>query len=193
MSIEHIITIVIATIGWTLAVIQFFVNRKWQKCDYIKQQRYEAYKGFMNKLDSIGASMRLDPSKSVFSLVSEFLASILQNTGNEYVDPEATVATFSHKLLEQTKLSCEPLQEINGEINNIKLIASKELLVKLEELQKLNKDLYNEMMLSLNAIGKEKIPNFESLQTVGQQERWNRFQPLQEEIRHMMRKEIGIE
>lgn len=147
----------------------------------------------MNKLDSIGASMRLDPSKNVFSLVSEFLASLLQSVGNEYVDPEASVATFSHKLLEQTKLSCEPLQEINGEINNIKLIASKELLVKLEELQKLNKDLYNEMMLSLNAIGKERIPNFESLQTVGQQERWNRFQPLQEEIRHMMRKEIGIE
>lgn len=193
MSVEHIITIVIATIGWTLAIIQFFVNRRWQKRDYIKQQRYEAYKGFMNKLDSISASMRLDPSKNVFSLMTEFLSSILQSISNDSVDPQASVASFSHRLLEQTKQSCEPLQEINGEINNIKLIASEELLVKLEELQNLNKDLYNEMMLSLNAIGKEQIPNFDNLRTVGQQERWNRFQPLQEEIRHMMRKEIGLE
>lgn len=193
MSVEHIITIVIATIGWTLAIFQFFVNRRWQKRDYIKQQRYEAYKGFMNKLDSIGASMRIDPSKNVFSLMSEFLASILQSIGNDSIDPQTSVASFSHRLLEQTKQSCEPLQEINGEINNIKLIASDALLVKLEELQNLNKDLYNEMMISLNAIGKENIPNFESLQTVGQQERWKRFQPLQEEIRHLMRKEIGLD
>lgn len=193
MSLEYMITIAIAAIGWTLAIIQFFVNRKWQKQDYIKKQRYEAYRGFMNKLDSIGTSMRFDPSKNVFSMMSEFQDSILQSVGNDSVDPQISVSSFLHRLLDYTKQSCEPLQEINGEINNIKLIASDALLVKLEELQNLNKDLYNEMMISLNDIGNEKIPSFESLQTVGQQERWNRFQPLQDEILQLMRKEIGLD
>ena len=100
--------------------------------------------------------------------------------------------SFTNKVLEQTQKNCEPLQQINGEINNIKLIASEELLDKLNELQELNQDLYNEMMLALKAIGKDQIPNLDSLKTVGQQERWQRFQPLYDDIRIIMRKEIGI-
>ena len=193
VSPELFFTAIAAIVGWTLAILQFFINRSWQKKDYIKQQRYEAYKGFMTKLDSINTAMRLDPSSSIFSLTTDFMSSIINNAAEGALNVTDSLASFSMELLKRVKKSCEPLQEINGEINNIKLIASASLLEKLEELQTLNQDLYNEMLLSLNKIGQERIPDFNSLKTVGQQARWSRFQPLKEEIQSLMRKEIGIE
>lgn len=193
MTTELIISIVIAAAGWIWAIIQFFTNRRWQKKDYVQQQRYEAYKGFMGKMDSISESMRNDPTKSVFSMVKEFMASLLTSITSEPFDVRTTTLTFTNQLLDQTQKSCEPLQQINGEINSIKLIASDELLEKLDELQALNQDLYNEMMLALKAVGKEQIPDFQELKTVGQQERWKRFKSLYSEIRRIMRKEIGIQ
>jgi len=193
MTTELIISIVIAAVGWIWAIIQFFTNRRWQKKDYVQQQRYEAYKGFMGKMDSISESMRNDPTKSVFSMVKEFMASLLTSITSEPFDVRTTTLTFTNQLLDQTQKSCEPLQQINGEINSIKLIASDELLEKLDELQALNQDLYNEMMLALKAVGKEQIPDFQELKTVGQQERWKRFKSLYSEIRRIMRKEIGIQ
>lgn len=193
MTTELIISIVIAAAGWIWAIIQFFTNRRWQKKDYVQQQRYEAYKGFMGKMDSISESMRNDPTKSVFSMVKEFMASLLTSITSEPFDVRTTTLTFTNQLFDQTQKSCEPLQQINGEINSIKLIASDELLEKLDELQALNQDLYNEMMLALKAVGKEQIPDFQELKTVGQQERWKRFKSLYSEIRRIMRKEIGIQ
>lgn len=192
MTIELFVTICIAAIGWILAIIQFHTNRKWQKLDVLRQQRYEAYKGFMCKMDSINEAMRNDPSRSVFSLSKEFLASVLAGIKKDTYDAGEAMLSFVNQLLDQTQKNCEPLQKINGEINSIKLIASDELLEKLDELQALNQDLYNEMMLALKAIGKEKIPDFQNLKTVGQQERWKRFESLYSEIRKTMRKEIGI-
>lgn len=193
MTTELIITIVIAAAGWIWAIIQFFTNRRWQKKDYIQQQRYEAYKGFMGKMDSISKSMRSDPTKSVFSMIKEFMASLLASITSDSFDAGTATITFTNQLLDQTQKSCEPLQQINGEINSIKLIASDELLGKLDELQALNQDLYNEMMLALKAVGKEQLPDFQELKTVGQQERWKRFESLYSEIRKIMRKEIGIQ
>lgn len=193
MTTELIITIIIAAAGWIWAIFQFFTNRRWQKKDYIQQQRYEAYKGFMGKMDSISESMRNDPTKSVFSMIKEFMASLLASITSDSFDAGTATITFTNQLLDQTQKSCEPLQQINGEINSIKLIASDELLGKLDELQALNQDLYNEMMLALKAVGKEQIPDFQELKTVGQQERWKRFESLYSEIRKIMRKEIGIE
>lgn len=193
MTTELIITIIIAAAGWIWAIFQFFTNRRWQKKDYIQQQRYEAYKGFMGKMDSISESMRNDPTKSVFSMIKEFMASLLASINSDSFDAGTATITFTNQLLDQTQKSCEPLQQINGEINSIKLIASDELLGKLDELQALNQDLYNEMMLALKAVGKEQIPDFQELKTVGQQERWKRFESLYSEIRKIMRKEIGIQ
>ena len=193
MTTELIITILIAAAGWIWAIFQFFTNRRWQKKDYIQQQRYEAYKGFMGKMDSISESMRNDPTKSVFSMIKEFMASLLASITSDSFDAGTATITFTNQLLDQTQKSCEPLQQINGEINSIKLIASDELLGKLDELQALNQDLYNEMMLALKAVGKEQIPDFQELKTVGQQERWKRFESLYSEIRKIMRKEIGIQ
>ena len=193
MTTELIITIIIAAAGWIWAIFQFFTNRRWQKKDYIQQQRYEAYKGFMGKMDSISESMRNDPTKSVFSMIKEFMASLLASITSDSFDAGTATITFTNQLLDQTQKSCEPLQQINGEINSIKLIASDELLGKLDELQALNQDLYNEMMLALKAVGKEQIPDFQELKTVGQQERWKRFESLYSEIRRIMRKEIGIQ
>ena len=192
MTTELIVTIILAVPGWVWAIIQYLTNRRWQKRDFLQRQRYDAYKGFMSKMDSISEAMRDDPTKSLFSMFKEFMTSLASNIASESYNHSEIMLSFTNKLLEQTQRNCEPLQQINGEINNIKLIASEKLLEKLDELQELTIDLYNEMMLALNAIAKEQAPNIDNLKTVGQQERWQRFQPLYDDILRIMRKEVGI-
>lgn len=193
MTTELIITILIAIVGWIWATTQFFTNRKWQKQDYIKQQRYEAYKSFMGKMDSIHETMREDPTKSVILMTKEYMDSLLKSIFDGTADDaETATRSFTNKLLDQAQKSSEPLLQIDGEINAIKLIASDELLARIVELQNLNKDLYNEMMIALDAVGKNHEARLQSLSSVGQQERWKRFESLYAEIRSIMRKEIGI-
>lgn len=189
---SELVTIGIAVLGWLLAIFQFIANRRWQKRDRLQTRRYEAYNSFMSQMDSISESMRNNPTTSVTSMIKEFMAAVISSMNNDAIDVGSATLSFTNKLLDQTQECCKPLMQINGEINSIKLIASKKLLIKLEELQKLNEDLYNEMMLALKVIGKEQIPDFQNLKTVGQQERWKRFESLYAEIRKIMRKEIGI-
>ena len=188
MGTEQYITLALGLGGWILAAIQFFVNRGWQKKDRIKEQRYDAYCSFMNKLDGINSSMQLDPATSIFSLTFDFVNEIQNGT----LDPAHSMADYGKRLLEQTKKSVEPLMVITNEINTLKLIASPTLLKKLEELKQLCNDLYNEMMLSLSKISGPKLEEYQELKTVGQQERWKRFGSLNEDIFKLMRKELGI-
>jgi hypothetical protein len=189
MDVNQIITLIIGLGGWIFVGIQFFVNRKWQKKDRIKEQRYAAYNAFMEKLDSINSVMKTDPSSSIFALTSEFVEEIRKGAVN---DPAQVMSDFGKKLLEQTKKSVEPLMMVQNEINSMRLIASPALLVKLEELKMLCTDLYNEMMRSLSKISGPQLEEFQQLKTIGQQERWKRFGPLNEEIVSLMRKEVGV-
>ena len=95
------LSIVIAAAGWIWAIFQFFTNRRWQKKDYVQQQRYEAYKGFMGKIDSISESMRNDPTKSVFSMIKVFLASLLASITSDSFDAGTATLTFTNQLLDQ--------------------------------------------------------------------------------------------
>ena len=190
MGIDQIITLALGLAGWVFAIVQFVTNRKWQKKDRIKEQRYLAYKAFLEKLDIINSSMQTDPASSVFALTFDFVEDIRKGSST---NPSQTVADYGKRILEHTKKSVDPLLVVTNEINSLKLIASPILLKKLEELKLLCHDLYSEIMLCLSKISGPELEEFQQLKTVGQQERWKRFASLNDEIFKLMRKEIGVE
>ena len=82
MTIELIVTIIIAVIGWGWAITQFCYKRKWQKRDAIAARRYDAYSQYMRKYEEISENIRKDP-QSVFMLYAEFVAKAIKANGEE--------------------------------------------------------------------------------------------------------------
>lgn len=185
---DMVVTIIIAIVGWAFAFYQMIKNRNWQKKDMLANRRYEAYQTFMKKLDEITGTIRNNP-KAIYGVPKDLMTTLIE--GDDNVINEALVE-FNQKLVEYVKESVQPLIIINQEINPLLLIASDELMLKLNRLKALIEDFYNEVQNCLSAINSKDGNSFKVLETIGHNERWREFQTLNDEIIKLMRKEINV-
>lgn len=183
------ITSAIALFGWIFGIIQFVAKRKWQKKDFLREKRVRAYQKYMNKIDEIGNSMKMNPLSETFVMLNDFIPSLLNGEPDEF---DQALIKFNTRLIENIKQSLIPLTIVNQELNEIRLIASDELVEKIEELRNLTNDLSNEMQNCLNRINTKDPNSFAELKTIGTDQRKARFSKLNEEIFKLMRKEINI-
>ena len=188
MNVTLFITIAIALIGWVLAFIQMYKNRQWQKKDLLANRRYDAYNRFMVQLDSMSSNMKKFPQKMIGEMLGNFILAIHKEGAN--IDEE--LIKFNTEVSKFLQSSIEPLYIMKQEIAALKLIASPELLVKLDELQNLSEDHYNDFQNCLSKISPKDANSFKPLETIGKDARWQRFSSLYEEITILMKKEIQI-
>ena len=188
MTTELIVAIILAVGGWVCAIWQFSVNRRWQKKDKLSDRRYEAYKSFMKKLDAVNESMRKNPN-FIFGEMESFLQVILRGSSE---DSNTALERFLQSQFDMVKESTMPLLIITQEINELTLIASEELMVKLSELKKIVDDFYNETINCLSLISAKDPKSFKTLETIGHENRMLEYKDLYKEIVRMMRKEINV-
>jgi hypothetical protein len=189
MEVKDYITIGIAILGWTWAIIQFIISRKHQKHDKILEKRFEVYSNFMNKMDEMNNKMRTDP-KMIFGTSSELMATLL--TGEEE-DMNNALVNFNTELVNMTKKSVEPLLIVNQELNKLKMVCSNEMLPKIEEYKKLTTDYSDEFQIVLNKLSSNKDIEItaKELGNIGHQDRNVRLMTIWKEIETMMRDELG--
>ncbi|MTK51856.1 hypothetical protein [Paludibacter sp.] len=189
MEIKDYITIGIAILGWTWAIIQFIISRKHQKYDKILEKRFEVYSNFMNKMDEMNNKMRTDP-KMIFGTSSELMATLLSG---EEEDRNNALVKFNTELVNMTKKSVEPLLIVNQELNKLKMVCSNEMLPKIEEYKKLTTDYSDEFRIVLNKLSSNKDIEItaKELGNIGHQDRNVRLMTLWKEIETMMRDELG--
>ncbi len=189
MEIKDYITIGIAVLGWTWAIIQFRLSRKHQKQDKILEKRFEVYSNFMNKMDEMNNKMRTDP-KMIFGTSSELMATLLSG---EEQDMNNALVKFNEDLVNMTKKSVEPLLIVNQELNKLKMVCSNEMLSKIEEYKKLTTDYSDEFQIVLNKLSSNKDLEItaKELGNIGHQDRNVQLMTLWKEIETMMRNEIG--
>lgn len=189
MDISRYITFGIAVIGWSLAISQFFLSRKYQKQDKIIEKRFEVYADFMKKIDEMNKNMRTNPN-SVFDKSTEMFSSII--SGDEEAMDSALIK-FNSDIISMTRNSIEPLSIITSEINKLKIICSNSMLPKIEEYKKLILDYTDEFQIVLNKLSSNPDLNVtvKELTNLGNQERNLRLTRLWNDIEKMMREEIG--
>ena len=188
MEHKDILLIVIAFFGWTWGIIQFFINRRNQKKDKLIDRRFEAYSAYMKKADELMSNVRNDPNM-IYGISTDFMQIAL--SGDEEKMNNALIQ-FNEKLLEFVKKATEPLLILKQELNSFLIICSDELSSKIEEFSLLTTDFNNEMQKSLSLISPNDSNSMvRQLETLGQNERWLRFESLNKEIINQMRKEIG--
>ena len=188
MTIELIITCILAVAGWAWAIVQFIVNRRWQKKDKLADRRFEAYSNFMKKLDDVNTSLRNNPNL-LFGDVGKLLKIV---SGGNPENINNALIEYNQCLINAVKMSTEPLLVINQEVNNLLLISSDELKVKLTVMKGIVDDYNNEIHNCLSLISAKDSSSFAQLSTVGHDIRWDDYQRLYEEIVQLMRKELNI-
>ena len=183
---KEILIAISAILGWLFAVFQFIMNKKDRK----QNRKFETYSGYMAKVDKIMHNISNAPQK-LLELNIDFLKTIINNTGDENIINESLIQ-YNEKIKDFILNATEPLMILRQELNQLKLICSNEILVKINEMNKLALDYNNAVQKSLGA----SIPNninstVSELQVLTQDERWHSFENLNNEILNIMRKEIG--
>lgn len=175
-------------LGWIWGIIQFRLNRKYQKTDKAIEKRFEVYSNFMNQMDEMSINMRKNPN-ATYGISTEFMAEML--TGDEERINNALLK-FNENLLETTRDSLQPMMIVNSELNKLKLVASEKLLPKINEYKTLVNDYTNEFQSVLNSLStKNDLEyNAKQLQSLGHEERGKRMGELWLQIENLMRDEI---
>jgi hypothetical protein len=187
MENKDIWIIAIGILGWSWAVIQFFINRRNQKKDKAIDKRFDVYSAYMKKSDEIMENMRTDPSM-IYGVTNDFMANIL----SENIDINGALLKYNSELLEYTKKSIQPLQILSQELSTLFLVCSDELLPKIQEYKTLANDLSNNFQMVLNSINPNNSDDMVSkLHTIGHDNRALKLAELNSEIMQIMRKEIG--
>jgi hypothetical protein len=188
MEIKDYFIIGLGILGWIWGIIQFRLNRKYQKADKAIEKRFEVYSNFMNQMDEMSLSMRNDPN-ATYGISTEFMSEIL--TGDEERINNALLK-FNENLLETTKKSLQPMLIVNSELNKLKLVASEKLLPKINEYKTLVNDYTNEFQSVLNSLSTKNDLEFNAkqLESIGHESRNIRMGELWSEIEILMRDEI---
>lgn len=188
MDTKDYFIIGLGILGWIWGIIQFRLNRKYQKVDKAIEKRFEVYSNFMNQMDEMSMNMRKNPN-ATYGISTEFMAEML--TGDEDRINNALLK-FNENLLETTRDSLQPMMIINSELNKLKLVASEKLLPKITEYKTLVNDYTNKFQSVLNSLStKNDLEyNAQQLQSIGHEERGKRMGELWIEIETLMRDEI---
>lgn len=189
METKDYFIIGLGVLGWVWAIIQFRLNRKYQKADNAIEKKFEVYSNFMNQMDEMSSNMRKDPN-ATYGISTEFMAEML--IGDEERINNALLK-FNENLLKTTRKSLQPMMIVNSELNKLKLVASEKLLPKINEYKILVNDFTNEFQTVLNNLSTSNNLeyNAQQLKSIGQKERDKRMGELWIEIESLMRDEIG--
>ena len=188
METKDYLIIGLGILGWIWAIIQFRLNRKYQKEDKAIEKRFEVYSNFMNQMDEMSLNMRKDP-KATYGISTELMTEML--TGDEE-RINGALLKFNENLLETTRNSLQPMMIVNSELNRLKLVASEKLLPKIVEYKTIINDYTNDFQTVLNGLSStnDLEHNAKQLQSIGHEERGKRMTELWQEIEHLMRNEI---
>lgn len=188
MDKKDIFLIILAFLGWTWGVFQFIINRRLNRKDKKVDRKYEAYSTYMKKADELMNSVRNDPNM-IYGISTDFMKVALNGDEEEI---NSALIKFNEKLLDFVKKASEPLMILKQELNSLLIICSDDLTTKINEFGLLTTDFNNEMQKSLSNISpNDSNEMVRQLQTLGQNERWKRFESLNEEIIRIMRKELN--
>ena len=188
MDTKDYFIIGLGILGWIWGIIQFRLNRKYQKADKAIEKRFEVYSNFMNQMDEMSLNMRKNPN-AIYGIPTELMTEML--TGDEKRINNALLK-FNENLLETTRDSLQPMMIVNSELNKLKLVASEKLLHKITEYKALVNDYTNDFQSVLNNLStKNDLEyNAQQLQSIGHEKRAKRMEELWTEIESLMRDEI---
>lgn len=189
MEIGLIITIVLAIAGWGVAFWQMCLNRKWQKKDKLSDRRYEVYSQCLKRFDEISTNVQHTSEDLVRNKLSEFAIAVLEAG----TDIESLTCDFQGYMIDYMLNAVNPVVVMQRELSALKLVASKELLVIIEEMLSLATILYQESIALISKlIRTNDLAMWQTVDITNINVHSKRFEELQNMLLCQMRKEIEV-
>lgn len=187
MTIELIITIIIAIGGWVFALIEAWKNRQWQKKEVLANRKYDAYSKFLMKMDDMSKDMKSSPKDIILNITSNLFLNVM---GGD--NAEDAIVKFNTDVIKCMQDSMAPMLTMKQELSSLKLVASPRLITLIDELQALTEDLFNEFQNAMSAASPSDDNCLKDLAKMEHDERYKRFASLYDDITKLMREEIQI-
>jgi len=188
MELKDLLLIILATVGWLTAIIQYIISQINQRKEKIIERKYIAYSDYMKKYDEINNHNR-NNINSMLNMFTNLQKEIPLSNPDEMIN---IVNKFNESTHEYIQSIMNPYLAIKHELNTLLLICSNELQIKIIEMKKTIDDCYNDMQKCLNGLLSKNISmDITELQTLGDIEKWTKFKTINEDIIAIMRKEIG--
>lgn len=187
MEVGLIITVLIALIGWGIAIWQMYLNHKWQKRDALIQRKYEIYSRFMVKVDEAYNEFMKSPDIITGNIMSDFLTASMDGDKEEIHN---AIANVNRGLIDFVWNSIKPMQTLNSEMSAVRLIASEELLLLVDELQELIMAALPKLENGMSKIDINDAESFNMILQLREEKPFDKIEILKEKIESQMRKEI---
>lgn len=194
LIIGWVITILIAVVGWGIAIIQAVKNRDLQKSIEQKKMRHEAYRAFVKEMDAVSQEISIMPVKSVMLTMSKCMSDLvaIDDKAPNHAELEARCIS---KMYEETWQVIEgiikPLKHISQAISALEMDATDELMPMLVELKNVVMYIDDDWQKALEA-APQNNDGLQQLAELARSDMWARYQKLYNQILQQMRKECAI-
>lgn len=187
MEIGLIVSIIIAVLGWGIAIWQMVLNRRWQKRDALIQRKYDIYSRFMIKVDEAYNEYTKSPEIFTGDLVSGFLTASMSGDEDEIHE---SIAKINKGLIDFIWSSIKPIQTLSSEISSLRLVASEELLSMIDELHDVVMDIVPKFEEGLSKIDINDKDSYNLILQLREEKHFEDFEAIKEKIENQMRNEI---
>lgn len=136
LSTDYQITIILAIIGWSVAIWQSIVAYKHKKASVIFENRINIYNDYFQKIDGINERLMIDFQEFIGPTIHDFLKKVLENPNgsNQYI-------LELQKALDEVQIKAsKTISQAEQELQKLRFIATErtlEILNRYRDLAKL--------------------------------------------------------
>ncbi len=188
MKLYVILLIVLAVVGWVLAIALLWRQWRVKQKTTALQKRLEMYTAYLSEADQLFLQVKTDP-RAIYTLTFDFIHEALSGGLEESQQAaqhfQLDIAAFILKIN-------TPLNVLKQALGKLKPHSSKPISVKIDEIEYLIKDYANELNLITKSLSTSSDINNElqKLQTIGYERRVQWMESINREIQSLMGKEI---
>jgi hypothetical protein len=189
LSTATSVAILIAFIGWLIAIWQTIIANKNKKSAVIFENRLQIYNEYFNKIDNINERLMIDFHEFIGPKVSQVYKAILTNPNNS----SQALIEMQEALSQMQLKSTKNINQATQELQKLRFIASKKTLEILDEYKKLAESQINKIAELLGTIDFRNFTTFDpeinnDLKAIGE-----RLIELRNNLEKQMRDDLGID
>ena len=189
MDLELLIAIIVALIGWIIAIVKIRIAKKNKISTTIFEKRLSIYNEYFTKLDSINENITIDAEEYLQPVLNDLYDGIISN-------PESAgehLIKLSKEMNEFTRKAGKSMNQAHSELNTLRFISTektREILNEYRTLSKMQLDALNDLYKTINLFDKDNLINPDAnskLKEIGKE-----LELIRDKLEIQMRKDLGV-
>ena len=182
------VTLIIAAIGWIIAIWQFIVANKHKKSAIIFENRLKVYNEYFEKIDDINDRLKIDFQEYIGPTINQVYEKILsdpENSNQALIEMQSALSDMINK-------ASKNINQTTQELQKLRFIASKKTLKILNEYRDLAQSQVQMIPEVLKTIDIYESRNFDTRENENLKNIGYKLIEIRNELEKQMRIDLGI-